>query len=150
MPFYAGVNAMPESFTVGNHWEMNRDSARKAMDYVDFHTAVAYNVMIGDVKEAQFKWEGDALTKTSAVDLKAYDLYQQDPEEARQYLTDYCIDNTNQVVDAWWKLGDDLFVKYNHFRIYTMEDGEGKAGRILLPEWYQRLIIEKDGLTPVN
>jgi len=150
IPFYSGVNDIADSFTVGNHWEMNRDSARKAMDYVDFHTAVAYNVIIGDVKEAQFKWEGDALTRTSAVDLKAYELYIQDPEEAKKYLTDYCIDNANKVVDAWWKLGDDLFVKYNHFRIYTMEDGEGKAGRITLPEWYQRIIVEVDGLTPIN
>ena len=150
IPFYAGVNDIAEPFTVGNHWEMNRESARKAMDYVDFHTAVAYNVIIEDVKEAQFKWEGDALTKTSAVDLKAYDLYLQDPEEAKKYLTDYCINNANQIVDAWWKLGDDLFVKYNHFRIYTMEDGEGQAGRITLPEWYQRVIVEVDGLTPID
>ena len=150
MPLYAGVNDIPESFALGNHWEMNRDSARKAMDYVDFHTAVAYNVMIEDVKAAQFKWEGNALTKTSAVDLKAYDLYLQDPVQAKQYLTDYCIDNANQAVDAWWQLGDDLFVKYNHFRIYTMENGEGKAGRINLPEWYQRLIIVKENLTPIE
>jgi len=150
LPFYAGVNDIPASMTVGNHWEMNRDSARKAMDYVDFHTAVAYNIMIEDVKEAQYKWEGGALTNTPAVDMKAYDLYLQNPEKAKKYLTDYCVDNANQVVDSWWELGDDLFVKYNHFRIYTMENGEGKAGRILLPEWYQRLVVQEDNLTPVE
>src|SRR6056297_1767447 len=150
LPFYSGVNAIPESLTVGNHWEMNRDSARKAMDYVDFHTAVAYDILIEDVKEAQRKWEGDALTRTSSVDMKAYDLYLQDPEKARKYLTDYCIDNANQVVDAWWELGDDLFVKYNHFRIYTVEDGQRKSGRITLPEWYQRLVVQEDNLTPVD
>lgn len=150
IPFYAGVNDIPYSFTVGSHWEMNRNSARKAMDYVDFHTAVAYNVIIEDVKEAQFKWEGNALTSTSAVDQKAYDLYLKSPEEARNYLTDYCINNADQVVDAWWKLGDDLFVKYNHFRVYTMKDGQGQAGRITLPEWYQRLVVEKKNLTPIE
>jgi dipeptidase len=149
MPFYAGVNAIPESLTVGNHWEMNRDSARKAMDYVDFHTAVAYNVIIEDVKEAQLKWEEGALAQVPKVDLEAYDLYLQDPEKAREYLTHYCIDNTNQVIDAWWKLADDLFVKYNHFRIYTVKDGQQKSGRIELPEWYQRLIVEKENLSPV-
>ena len=150
LPFYAGVNAIPESLTVGNNWEMNRDSARKAMDYVDFHTAVAYDILIEDVKEARYKWEGDALTHTSSVDMKAYDLYLQNPEEAKKYLTDYCVDNANQVVDAWWELGDDLFVKYNHFRIYTIEDGQRKTGRITLPEWYQRLVVQEDNLTPVE
>jgi len=149
LPYYAGVNAIAESLTVGNNWEMNRDSARKAMDYVDFHTAVAYNIMIEDVKEAQFKWEGEALTRIAAVDLKAYDLYLNNSEEAKKYLTDYCIDNTNQVVDAWWKLADDLFVKYNHFRIYTIEDGERKYSTIKMPEWYQRLIVEKENLSPI-
>ncbi len=149
-PCYAGVNDIAESLTIGNNWEMNRDSARKAMDYVDFHTAVAYNIMIEDVKEVQSKWESDILAETSEVDLKAHDLYKQNPEEARQYLTDYCIDITNQVVDAWWKLGDDLFVKYNHFRTYTIVDGERKYSTIQLPEWYKRLIVEKDGLTPID
>ena len=150
VPFYSGVTDIPYSFTVGNNWEMNRDSARKAMDYVDFHTAVAYNVMIKDVKEAQFKWEGSALTRIAATDQKAYELYLRNPEEAKAFLTEYCIDNANQVVDAWWGLGDDLFVKYNHFRVYTIEDGERKTGRITFPEWYQRLIIEKEGLTSIN
>jgi hypothetical protein len=31
-----------------------------------------------------------------------------------------------------------------------MEDGEGQAGRITLPEWYQRVIVEVDGLTPID
>ena len=150
MPLYAGVNRIPESLTVGNHWEMNRDSARKAMDYVDFHTAVAYNVIIEDVKKAQFKWEEGALTRIPEVDSEAYDLYLQDLEQAREYLTNYCIDNTSQVVDAWWQLADDLFVKYNHFRIYSVENGQQKSERIELPEWYQRLMIEKDHLTPVE
>lgn len=150
MPFYAGINRIPESLTVGNLWEMNRNSARKAMDYVDFHTAVAYNVMIEDVKEAQFKWEEGALAQISKVDLKAYDLYLQDPEKTSEYLTNFCIDNTSQVVDAWWKLADDLFVKYNHFRRYTVEDGERKYSTIQLPEWYQRLIVEEENLQPVD
>ncbi len=120
------------------------------MDYVDFHTAVVYNIAIEDVKDAQFKWEGDALSRTTAVDQKAYELYLRDPEEAKKYLTEYCIANTNQVVDAWWKLADDLFVKYNHFRIYTIEDGERKYSTIQLPEWYKQIIVEKKNLTPVD
>jgi dipeptidase len=150
LPFYAGVNDIPESLTIGNNWEMSRDSARKAMDYVDFHTAVAYDVLIEDVKEAQSKWEGSALSRTAAVDLQAYDLYLEDPAKAREYLTDYCMDNTNKVVNAWWELGDELFVKYNHFRVYTDEDGQRRVGRITLPKWYQRLIVEEDELTPLE
>jgi len=150
MPFYAGINSIPESLTIGNHWEMNRNSARQAMDYVDFHTAVAYDVLIKDVKKAQHKWENYFLNTIPMVEKKAYELFLQNPEKARQYITDFCLRNTNQVVDAWWKLGDDLFIKYNHFKVYTIEEGQRKAGSIRLPEWYQRLIIEKNELKPVD
>jgi dipeptidase len=46
LPLYAGVKALPASFIIGDHWVFNRQSARWAFDYVDFHTQVAYSVAI--------------------------------------------------------------------------------------------------------
>ena len=42
------------------------------------------------------------------------DLYKKDPALAAGFLTDYCLANVDRVLAAWWQLGDDLLVKYNH------------------------------------
>jgi len=52
VPFYGGVTDIPKSFSVGDHFIVDRGSARWAFDYVDFHTQVAYNAAIEDVKAA--------------------------------------------------------------------------------------------------
>ncbi|MFW6140159.1 MAG: dipeptidase [Acidobacteriota bacterium] len=146
MPLYCGITELPESFQVGDHYVFNRDSARWASDYVDFHTQVVYSYAIEDVKKAQEKWEGNAFQNIPIVDEVALELYQKNPDQARQYLTDFSINNANSVVNAWWKLGDDLLVKYNHFRIYNPETR--KVNRVETPEWWNRAVIEHDQLTP--
>ncbi len=146
MPLYCGVTELPESFQVGDHYVFNRDSARWASDYVDFHTQVVYSYAIEDVKKAQEKWEGIAFQSIPIIDKAASELYRENPGKARQFLTDFSINHANSVVNAWWKLGDDLLVKYNHFRIYNPETR--KAGRVQTPEWWNRAVIEKDNLTP--
>jgi dipeptidase len=139
MPFYIGINEIPPSFEIGDHWEFNRNSARWAFDYVDFHTLVAYSHAIEDVKKCQDYWEGGAVERTAAIDALANDLYKKDPEKASQFLNDYCNSNANAVVNAWWKLGDDLLVKYRGLSIYDTE----KRTRSNLPypeDWLKEVI----------
>ena len=146
MPFYAGVTAIPESFKIGDHWVFDRKSARWAFDYVDFHTLVAYSLAIEDVKKALEKWEDGAIEQIPTIDKLAADLYQKDPAKASQFLTDYCINNANLVVDAWWKLGDDILVKYNHLWLYNIETR--RRGRITYPDWWLKELVEYDKLVP--
>jgi len=121
MPLYAGITQMPKSFTIGDHFEFNRASARWAFDYVDFHTQVVYSEAIEDVKKAQIEYEGTVVQRTAEIDKQAQDLSAKSPAKAREFLTKYCLDNANKVVNAWWDLGDKLLVKYNHFGFYDME-----------------------------
>jgi dipeptidase len=146
MPLYTGINAIPESFMIGDHWVFDRKSARWAFDYTDFHTQVAYSHTIKDVRKAQEKWEGGAITKTPVIDKVAQELYKKDPAMAAEFLTDYCINNANRVVDAWWELGDQLLVKFNHLWIY---DTEARRTRMLeYPEWWLRELVKYDKLVP--
>ncbi len=146
MPIYCGVNDIPESFKIGDHYVFDRDSARWASDYVDFHTQVVYSYAIEDVKKAQEKWEGQAFRNIPIIDEAALELLAKDPNEARQLLTDFSINNADSVVNAWWDLGDALLVKYNHFRIYDPE--ARKVGRVETPEWWNRAVIDQDNLIP--
>jgi dipeptidase len=118
IPLYAGMTAMPKSFTVGDHFVFNRASARWAFDYVDYHTQVIYNLAVEDVKKAQIEWEGGAVAKVPDIDKQAQALYAGNPAKAREYLTKTCVDQADKIVNAWWELGDKLLVKYNHLGFY--------------------------------
>jgi len=146
MPLYEGITEIPRSFEIGDHWEFNRNSARWAFDYVDFHTQVLYSYAIQDVREAQIKWEKSAVDRTPEIDKLAAELYKTNPAQAQQFLTDYCLGNANRVIDAWWKLGDDLLVKYNHLWSYDVKTR--KRNPIKFPDWYLKLLVDYNKLVP--
>ncbi|MGA2533655.1 MAG: C69 family dipeptidase [Candidatus Aminicenantales bacterium] len=147
IPFYAGVTDIPKSFSVGDHWVLNREAARWAFDYVDFHVQVAYNAAIADVREAQKTWEDGAVARLPEIDQKAGELFKKKPADAARFLTGFCLNNAKNVVDAWWKLGDDLWVKYNHVMLYN--SGKRQTGRIPTanPDWWNRAVRAHDVLT---
>jgi dipeptidase len=145
MPLYAGITEMPKSFMIGDHFELNRASARWAFDYTDFHVQVAYSEAIEDVKKAQLEYEGGAVQKTAEIDKQAQDLYAKNRAKAREFLTKYCLDNANKVVNAWWELGDKILVKYNHFGFYDSQKrsrGRGKPA----PSIWQKAVRMVDVL----
>lgn len=146
MPLYAGMTSIPRSFEIGDHWEFNRDSARWAFDYVDFHTQVVYSKAIEDVRIAQAAWEKPAVDRTPVIDAFALDLHKKDPELARRFLTDYCLGNAERVIGAWWKLGDDLLVRYNHLWVFDAK--ARKRGPLVFPDWWLKLLVEYNGLKP--
>jgi len=146
MPFYQGVTEIPRSFEIGDHYEFDRKSARWAFDYVDFHTQVVYSYAIQDVRKAQVKWEQSAIHRTEEIDKAAKKLYKKSPEKAHQYLTDYCNNNANLVINAWWDLGDFLLVKYNHLWKYNIK--ERKRERLEYPDWWLEELIKYNNLEP--
>jgi dipeptidase len=148
IPLYCGITEMPESFTKGDHYMFDRESARWAFDYVDFHTQVVYSYAIEDVKKAQENYEGRSLKKIPIIDKAAAELYEKDKAEAIEFITDFILRNAKSTVDGWWKLGDQLLVKYNHFGIYDTE--KRRPGRVETPEWWNKAVIEHDNLTPMT
>jgi dipeptidase len=146
MPLYSGITRIPRSFEVGDHWNFSRESARWAFDYVDFHTQVVYSKAIEDVREAQKTWEKPVVDRTPLIDKFAAELYAKDPALAGQFLTDYCLSNANRVIDAWWELGDQLLVKYNHLWVYDAKTR--KRNPMTFPDWWLKLLVEYNKLQP--
>ena len=146
MPLYSGITQIPRSFEIGDHWVFDRESARWASDYVDFHTQVIYAHAIQDVRQAQARWEKSAVERTPLIDKAAEELYKKDPAQASRFLTDYCLNNASAVIQAWWELGDQLLVKYNHLWIYdTMTR---KRNALKFPDWYLKELIRYNQLVP--
>ena len=146
MPLYAGIDRIPRSFEIGDHWEFDRASARWAFDYVDFHTQVVYAQAIEDVRKAQLVYEKSAVDRTAVIDAFAADLYKKNPALVTPFLTDYCIANAESVINAWWKLGDDLLVKYNKMWIY--DTATKKRLPLKFPDWWLKLLVEYNKLQP--
>jgi len=61
-----------------------------------------------------------------------------------EFLTDYCINNANRVVDRWWELGDQILVKFNHLWVYNTETR--RNSRLEFPEWWLRELVKYDKL----
>jgi len=88
---------------------------------VDYHTQVIYSEAIKDVQAAQQKYEKTIIDQISEIDRQAADLYKKNPKEAAKFLTGFCLNNAQTVIKAWWTLGDQLLVKYNHLYQYDVE-----------------------------
>ena len=147
MPFYAGVTDLPKSFAVGDHWTFSRDAARWAFDYTDFHVQVVYSEAIKDVQAAQAKYERDLVNRIPEIDQQALALYKKKPAEASKFLTGFSLNNAQTVVGAWWKLGDDLLVKYNRLYLYDTEKRTYDRGKPALPDWWKKAVRVFDILT---
>ena len=148
MPLYNAMTEIPRGFEIGDHWQFSRDSTRWAFDYVDFHTQAVYSYAIQDVRAAQKIYEDPIVAQTPIIDKSALELYQKDPAEAVRFLTTYCLNNATAVTDAWWKLGDALLVKYNKMWIYDAKSR--KRSQLQFPDWYLRLLVEQNKLTPAK
>jgi dipeptidase len=147
IPFYAGVTEIPKSFSIGDHFVLDRRAARWAFDYVDYHVQPAYAAAIKDVQEARKKWEDGVLDRLPEIDREALELHKKNPREAARFLTGFCLNNAQNVVDAWWKLGDDLWVKYNHLSVYDAEKRSRRQLPVSDPEWWDRAVRAIDALS---
>jgi len=129
VPFYVGINQLPQSYTIGNHKTFGREYAWWAFSFVNNWSHLAYSHIIKNIREEQKKLEGAEFALLPENDKKALELYQQNPSKAIELLTKFSEENANKVVEDWWKLADQLIVKYN--------DGGGSK---VSEEWLKALI----------
>jgi dipeptidase len=148
MPFYAGITDLPKSFAFGDHWTFDRNVARWAFDYTDFHVQVVYSEAIKDVQAAQSVHEDGAIARIPEIDKEAAALYKKKPAEAAKFLTGFSLNNAETVVKAWWKLGDDLLVKYNRLYFYDAENRRYQRGQPAIPDWWRKAVQAFDILMP--
>lgn len=65
-----------------------------------------------DVDTVRIKLETDIFQQQKQIEEQALSLYQKNPDKARKFLTEYCNTRMNQLVKAYWQLGDDLWTRY--------------------------------------
>jgi dipeptidase len=125
MPMYCGITEVPHSLAVGNgdmltfSWE----SAFWIFNWVSNMAYSRYSFMIEDIKPVQTELEAKFIAATPAVDQAARAIYDQNPDLAREFLTDYSLNQAQITFDRWKKLGEFLMVKYLDGNLHPEENG---------------------------
>ncbi|WP_227625406.1 dipeptidase [Geofilum rubicundum] len=125
LPMYMGMNDIPENFAQGNgHMlEFSWNSAFWVFNWVANQAYYRYSYMIEDIRKVQTELEDRYEAYTPAIDQAALTLYEEDPEMAKVFLTDYVHNQSRIAVERWKKLGEFLMVKYLDGNLHEEEDG---------------------------
>ncbi len=132
MPFYIGMTQMPASFMVDGRAKFRRDCAWWAFRMASKLAYIRYQGMKEDAKKIWQPIEQNAFERQKQVEDEALRLYKSDPVQAEAFLTKYCQEIANGAVEAYWKLGEDFWSKYNNLFSRWGLDKSGRS-RVFAP-----------------
>ena len=139
IPLYCGIDAIPESFTVGRLGAFSWESAWWVFNFVANFASLKYSFMISDILTVRDDIEGTFLALQPAVERTAADLTESDPALMVRYLTDYSVSHGELVVRRWRELGEHLLTKYNDGFV---KDQSGRPQERGYPESWLRKVLK--------
>lgn len=144
IPMYCGINKVPKSYAVGtgSFHDFSWESAFWVFNFVSNFAYLRYNDMIKDIQKVQRELEGKFLADQPEIEKAAIALYEEAPQLARDYLTNYSVNLGNSVVKRWMKLGEFLLYKYLDGNV---KDEKGKVTHPGYPKSWYRQIIDESG-----
>jgi len=141
VPLYCGIDALPESYTVGSLGKFSWDSAWWVFNFVANYANLRYCDMRADIQAVQRELEGHLLALQPAVEKTALELYRSNPDLMTRYLTDYCVTHAELVVKRWRELGEHLIQKYNDGYVQTAPGRPEEQG--YAESWLRRVLKER-------
>jgi dipeptidase len=112
-PLPIGLDALPHRYTIG-YQSVKDESALWAFRYAENLAQIRFGPMMVDIKAAQAKWEKRALAVQAASDaavVRQLSDRSTAVSAAPVDLTAY-LKHANDMLDAWWSLGDELMLKH--------------------------------------
>lgn len=156
-PVYCCATSVPECYSnkIADGVTFSWNSSFWVFNWVANMTYMRYSQMIGDVRTRQNHLEESFLKSQADIERRATELYNQNPDEARDYLTKYTIASAQQTLTAWRQLGEFLIVRYNDMVIKQVNpDGtfkrtpEGQCAPVTrpgYPEDFNRRVAAETG-----
>jgi dipeptidase len=111
-PLYAGITDVPGSFKRDGRPGYHLECAWWAFNRVAHLAAQKWGHMRVEVDSVRLEIENRGFRMQSQIETMALKLYQQNPQQARDFLTQNTLKWGNEIVAAYWKLGDYLWSKY--------------------------------------
>lgn len=156
-PVYCSVNDIPRCYKripdVQDEITFSWESAYWLCNTVANIVYPFYSKMFPDLEEARNELEFEYADQQSVVEKQALDLFNQSPEKAREYLTQYSLTSANKMMDRWNGLFRFIVVKHNDMVLKPVENGEFKRSEYGLgasvkrpgySEEYWRKVIKED------
>ena len=141
MPFYCGINEIPEELGKGSLKSFNWDSPWWIFNLVANYANLKYSYMIKDIRKVQQKLEGDFFTLQPAVEATAVSLADKNPRALQTFLTDYSLSHANLVFRRWKELARFLITKYNDGYV---QDTPGRPSEKGYPQsWLKKVVRER-------
>ena len=145
MPFYAGALDLPSSIQKADILKFDRNSMWMAFNYVANYSMLKYSYMIKDIHAVRDRFESSAFGRQQGLEANALALWKKgDQKGARKMLTRYSDQNANAVLDEWWKLSKNLYLKYNDGYVNTKEI---IAQPVFYPAWWLKQVGYENGPT---
>jgi dipeptidase len=113
IPIYIGIAQMPAAYMVDGRWAFGRDCAWWAFRTVSRLANFRWQEMSKDIEAVWKPMEDEAFADQAKFEEEVLAVYKKDPRKAREMLTKYSHDRAGKAVAAYWKLGDDLWLKYS-------------------------------------
>lgn len=141
-PVYCCTDRIPVPYAEGNGdcITFSWDSAFWIYNWVADMIRPRYSLMIDDMRAVQKELEDTFESAQSGIESSALKLYQESPEKAKDFLTNYTDMTARTTVDCWKKLAEFLIVRYN--------DGARKLvknGKMVAPETGNCAPLERPG-----
>ncbi len=125
IPIYCGINNIPSEYAVGNGslLDFNWNSAFWVFNWVSNQAYGRYSAMIEDIKKVQTNLEDKFENYAPAIEVAARQLYERDSDLAKEFLTEYSLNQATITVSKWKELGQFLMVKYLDGNLHPEKDG---------------------------
>ncbi len=146
-PMYSSMTRVPHTYAQGNGAMMtfSDDAAFWVFNQVTNFAYLRYNLIHPEIDSLQHKLEADFQRKVKNTDAYAKSLYKKDKNKAREFVTDFSVDNADALVYKWKDFYKYLFVKYmdgnvkkpnpGHLNPHLEQPGYSK-------DWYKHIIKE--------
>ncbi len=156
-PMYCGITEIPECFAVGNGdmLTFSETSAFWTFSQVANYAYLRYDDMIEDIQVVQSELEDKFVKYAPAIDKAAETLYNEVGEaEARKFISEYSVNEANNMTARWKELRNYLIVKYTDGNIKPEKDGKFERTETGMPaspifagypEWWYRAIVNATG-----
>jgi len=114
IPLYSSITDVALPYKVdGRPCGYTQESAWWAFNRLGTLVAQRWGDMRKDVTAVWRPWQAEMFYNQVEIESKALELFKQNPTAGRNYLSKYSIDWGVKVVARAWKLGDELWTKYD-------------------------------------
>lgn len=156
-PMYCGITEIPECFAVGNGdlLTFSETSAFWTFSQVANMAYLRYDDMIKDVQVIQNELENKFVTYVPLIDKAAESLLKNSGEaEARKFISEFSVNEANNMTTRWKELRNYLIIKYTDGNIKREKDGQFERTETGMPaspifagypEWWYRAIVNATG-----